>query len=404
MKLGAKRPTIHEVARLAGVSIGTVSNVLNGTGSVREAKRAAVERAVAELRYHPNTIARSLITRRVRRVDPAAAAGPRLTTVGSLSVDYTARVDDLPRRDGRITSSGIEKSLGGPAANVAVRAAGLGGLWAMQCELVTVLGNDTDSEWALAELAASHVEVIGIRGGDRRLNRCIVLVEPDGSRTIVNEPLVLEEANVVGYLGHRPEQGRPHCVHLDGFQVAGMAASIGQIRELGFVTSMHTTGLRRDWRTVDAFRRLRSEFDLVFLNRDVARDILGFSGTDAGLLRRVARLCSRTAPTGALGLVLLTLGAAGAALFMGVDPPILQSAPTVPTVDTTGAGDTFAGVFLGTWLNQEPPESALRFAVVAASHSITAAGALGLRVAAQDLKRWSQDVPEETKRAARHRA
>ena len=82
----------------------------------------------------------------------------------------------------------------------------------------------------------------------------------------------------------------------------------------------------------------------------------------------------------------------------------MQSALTVPIVDTTGAGDTFAGVFLGTWLNQEPPEAALRFAVVAASHSITAAGALGLRVTAQDLQRWSKDAPGDMRRAARRRA
>jgi ribokinase len=183
-----------------------------------------------------------------------------------------------------------------------------------------------------------------------------------------------------------------------------MADSIGQLRRQGFVTSMHTTGLHRDWRTVDAFRRLRSDFDLVFLNRDIARDILGFSGTDAGLLRHVARLCSRTAPDGALGFVLLTLGAAGAALFKGSDPPILRPAPAVVTVDTTGAGDTFTGVFLATWLNDEPLGPALGLAVVAASHSVTAGGALGLHVTAQDLQRWSREVPEAPRRADRRRA
>ena len=256
MKGRANRPTIHEVARLAGVSIATVSNVLNGTRTVRAETRSAVEKAVAELGYRPNAIARSLITRRARHVGGAGAEGPKLTAVGYLSVDYTARVDLLPQRDERMTSVGIEKSLGGPAANVVVMAAGLGPPWAIAGELVTALGDDADSEWALSELAARAVEVIGLRGGtNQRLSRCIVLVEPDGSRTIVNEPLVLEEANVAQYLGRPPEAGRRHCVHLDGYQVAAMAASIRQVRDLGILTSVHTTGLRQDWRTPTDLRR-----------------------------------------------------------------------------------------------------------------------------------------------------
>ena len=393
MRRNGRRPTIHDVARLAGVSIGTVSNVVNGSKAVREPTRAAVERAVAELGYRPNAIARSLITLRTRQPSTATAPGPCLTTVGYLSVDYTARVEKLPQRDGRITGSSIEKSLGGPAANVAVMAAGLGGRWAARCELITALGSDADSEWALSELAQRHVKVTGIRGDDRRLSRCIVLVEADGRRSIVNEPLVLAEADVASYLGPPPKAGWPHCVHFDGYQVAGMARSLRRIRELGFITSMHGAGLDRDWRNIEGFRRLRAEFDLVFLNRDLARDVLRFAGDDTELFRRVARLAATTAPSAARGLVLLTLGASGAALQAGDTPPQLQPAPGTPTVDTTGAGATFAGVFLAAWLNRARASTALRLAVLAASHSITAEGALGLRINAADLERWSRSEP-----------
>jgi DNA-binding LacI/PurR family transcriptional regulator len=57
------RPTIYDVAQLAGVSTATVSRALNGTGQVTPATRAAIEAAVAELGYRPNTIARSLVTK-----------------------------------------------------------------------------------------------------------------------------------------------------------------------------------------------------------------------------------------------------------------------------------------------------------------------------------------------------
>ena len=52
--------TIKEIARRARVSIGTVSNVINGTAVVSEGRRELVEEAIRALDYHPNQIARSL--------------------------------------------------------------------------------------------------------------------------------------------------------------------------------------------------------------------------------------------------------------------------------------------------------------------------------------------------------
>src|SRR2546421_9335345 len=57
------RPTIYDVARLAGVSTATVSRALNGTGQLAPATRAAIDAAVEQLDYRPNTIARSLVTK-----------------------------------------------------------------------------------------------------------------------------------------------------------------------------------------------------------------------------------------------------------------------------------------------------------------------------------------------------
>jgi len=57
------RPTIYDVAQLAGVSTATVSRALNGTGQIAPATRVAIAAAVAKLGYRPNTIARSLVTK-----------------------------------------------------------------------------------------------------------------------------------------------------------------------------------------------------------------------------------------------------------------------------------------------------------------------------------------------------
>ncbi|MFJ4472419.1 LacI family DNA-binding transcriptional regulator [Streptomyces sp. NPDC089424] len=58
------RPTLEEVAARAGVGRGTVSRVINGSPRVSDATRAAVQAAVAELGYVPNTAARALAANR----------------------------------------------------------------------------------------------------------------------------------------------------------------------------------------------------------------------------------------------------------------------------------------------------------------------------------------------------
>ncbi len=63
-----KVPTMHDVARVAGVSIGTVSHVLSRSHYVRPETRARVEVAVDELGFRPNRVARALVRRRTNTV------------------------------------------------------------------------------------------------------------------------------------------------------------------------------------------------------------------------------------------------------------------------------------------------------------------------------------------------
>jgi DNA-binding LacI/PurR family transcriptional regulator len=84
----ARRPTLEQVAAVAGVSRATVSRVVNRVESVDPDLRATVERAIADTGYVPNRAARSLVTGRTGTVglvvseprrDPAG--GPLVSTV-----------------------------------------------------------------------------------------------------------------------------------------------------------------------------------------------------------------------------------------------------------------------------------------------------------------------------------
>ncbi len=69
--------TLHDIARKTGVSIGTVSNVLNNTGRVGQDTRIRVLNAVADLNYVPNKVAKSLKT-------------SQTNTLGVIAEDITA--------------------------------------------------------------------------------------------------------------------------------------------------------------------------------------------------------------------------------------------------------------------------------------------------------------------------
>ena len=90
-----RRPTIRHVATRAGVSVGTVSNVLNGDTPVSEARRAAVMDAIAALGFRPNGVAQSLRRRQSRVVG--------LMTTGAASAYFAALLEsfeDIAARQG----------------------------------------------------------------------------------------------------------------------------------------------------------------------------------------------------------------------------------------------------------------------------------------------------------------
>lgn len=80
---GWRRPSIYDVAKLAGVSHMTVSRVLNGHPNIRESTRDRVLKAIEETNYTRSSIARALATQRAMRigvlVDSPVHYGPNST-------------------------------------------------------------------------------------------------------------------------------------------------------------------------------------------------------------------------------------------------------------------------------------------------------------------------------------
>lgn len=75
--------TIKDVAQRAGVSVATVSRVINRIGAVREETQRVVEQAIAELGYAPNMLGRHLRTMETKRI---------LVILNSISNQFYSRV------------------------------------------------------------------------------------------------------------------------------------------------------------------------------------------------------------------------------------------------------------------------------------------------------------------------
>ncbi len=382
---GPGAATIADVARHAGVAKSTVSNFLNGHVRVAEATGRRVADAVVALDYRPAEIARSLNARRRASGDVAGSGGtgPRLTTVGHVSVDYISQLDRLPKSNDRVMASKIFKAVGGPAANVAAIAAGIGGDCAVTCSLLTAVGNDVDSDWAIAELASRRVRILTAPARRKgRLARALVMVTGDGRRSIVAEPISVGEVDLERFIEQADTAGLTWCLHLEGFQVPSQIPQVRAARAAGFRTSMHTTGLSAEWLEGHA-EEMFAEFDLLVLQPETLGLIPGCPFDAEGAITWL------TARAGAEGprpmAVIVSLGRDGAVLI-DADGLVTRcsGAPEAP-LDETGAPDALVGTVLALWLNDVTPAEALPFACIAAGLVASRLGAQEMRPTIEDL-------------------
>ena len=84
--------TMRDVARLAGVSVATVSAVVNGKQVVRPVVVARVQDAMKALNFHPDHVARSL---RVKKTMTIGAVVPDFSS--GFFVDVLRGIEDVAR-------------------------------------------------------------------------------------------------------------------------------------------------------------------------------------------------------------------------------------------------------------------------------------------------------------------
>ncbi|MFO1418015.1 MAG: PfkB family carbohydrate kinase [Methylotetracoccus sp.] len=241
--------------------------------------------------------------------------------VGHASYDLIFSVPRQPDADDKLLADGFLGCGGGPAANAAVTVARLG----LRASFAGYLGDDLFGERHLAELEAHGITTELVVRGTNPTPLSVILVKPDGSRSLVNykgqtAPLpadafasVAPAARVVLFDGHEP------LVSVDLLDSARRAA-IPTVLDAG---SLHA-----------GTEALMGKVEHLVCSEKFARQWLGHDDP-AAAVDRLAGL----AP-----VVVVTLGDRGLLWRRGTEHGALGACPVV-AVDTTGAGDVFHGAY-----------------------------------------------------------
>jgi LacI family transcriptional regulator, galactose operon repressor len=233
-------PTIAEVAARAGVSTTTVSHAFSGRRPVAPSTRERVHRAVKELRYRPNGVARSLRTRRSHTVAliipditnpyyPALARGIQNVLAEAGYHVLVCNTDREPRYEAEYVADVLDRRVDGILmAAFHLRAA----------DLTDVFVDDVPFVAFGARIVHPSVDVVrsddaaGARDATRHLlgaghTRVGMISGPPG--------LPPSEARLSGYLEALTEAGLPHLPEIvvqGDFTRAGGAAAMHQIASL----------------------------------------------------------------------------------------------------------------------------------------------------------------------------
>jgi len=282
---------------------------------------------------------------------------PDLVIAGNLLID------DIVMPDGR--------TLMGEPGGAALYAALAASLWEISVAVVSVRGGDYPQH-ALDRLVRRGVDLSAVHTTAGPNLRTWLLYEPQGRR-VIHHLGTPDHANLSPRLKHFPDAYRyAGAVHLAPMPFAVQAELVDAFRTWCPTAQVGLDPfeiVRAD--NLDRWPNALDGVHVWFVSED---DVAARSETEAiALLSRAARSFD--------GLVVRRLGERGGQVLNAEDGfhPIHEWAPfETNAVDTTGAGDAFAGGFLAGRMRQEPLERCCAMGAVSASFAVEGLGPRGL--------------------------
>ena len=277
---------------------------------------------------------------------------------GYLNYDITLRLNSNFNVGMRINST-IHTSVGGMAANAASIAASL----ASKAILFSGIGDDE-----IAQYLKFNLEKFGVNTSHSDLQKglrsphCIIQVESDGQRTIISEKINFNYSKILHFLSENVSEVR--IIYLDGYRFSDCDRLLEISEKTGIPFVIDLDGYEGD--SIDLEKL--SFFDSIILNKSLLKQLTG-SVSLKEKKNFFKSLSSRK--------IICTCAEDGVeTLYNGHFTKI--PAPKVKVVDTTGAGDTFAGAYLHGLGKDTPFLNNVENAVKIASKSTSFDGSIGL--------------------------
>ena len=297
----------------------------------------------------------------------SSPATGRVVVLGSLNADVFARVQRHPRPGETVLGSGGEVRAGGKGANQAAAAA----LAGARVVMVGAVGSDAYAAVATGNLARAGVSLDAVRTVDGPTGLALITVSADGENSIIVIP------------GANAQVGEPELAQLDSLDAGDVLVLQGEV-PVESVTAAALAAAARGARVVlnlapviDLPAGVLRLADPLVVNEHEGAGALRLLG--GGALRLVdadptggspTELCAALREHGVPSVV-MTLGGQGA-LIAAAGPVTAIPAEKVAVVDTTGAGDAFAGALAAGLCAGEDlvaaAQRASRFAAEAVQH------------------------------------
>lgn len=262
---------------------------------------------------------------------------------------------------------GLRQISGGSAANSVVGAAGLGARTAF----VGRVAADPLGDFFTHDIRAAGVHFTTAPATDGRpTGRCLILVTPDGERTMNTylgacqeldtsdlDAALVADAGILYLEGYLWDPASPR---------AAMQAAIKVAREAGnkvaFTLSdvFCVTGHRDDFRDL-----LDSHVDIMFGNENEVKSLYQTDDLDAAIAELSRHAC----------ITVVTRSARGAVVVGGGHGYEVPGERVPHVVDTTGAGDLFAGGFMAALVQGRPLPDCAAIGCIAAAEVISHFGA-----------------------------
>jgi ribokinase len=280
----------------------------------------------------------------------------RIMVFGSISYDRTLHLPRLPHAGQGVMASSVTESVGGKGANVSVAAARAGAL----VQLVSAVGQDGDR--AIHELVEAGVDVTRVeRNPSASTAEVIIHLAADQSEFGITVPGADRKVPTAAMDDALAQFRGGHIGYLDGMINDG-AHVIRAAARRGAPLVINPSPLHPD-----VLEWPMEQAAVIMLNHGEARTLTGESGEHEQLEALHRRYAGPS--------VILTLGPRGAWFSHRQRRAHIPSVE-VQAVDSTAAGDTFAGYLLAGLAASEPPEQAMRHAARAAALCVTRHGSL----------------------------